>query len=135
MSILGMFLVKMVDTGNCQLLSFVQAKAFSFSTQQFVIQPQSRSHLSKDRGQPGRMVWQSHLNVKKVFIGHKKERKEFGGSNQKCFDHHSTYVDYSVTDAFYRASKGAKEVWELALRNIFHNYIPFNAREFPFAKN
>ena len=68
-------------------------------------------------------MWQSHLSIKKVFIGH----KEFGGSNQKCFDHHATYVGYSVTDVLYRASKVSKEVWELALRKSFHNCIPFNA--------
>jgi len=31
-------------------------------------------------------VWERHPNVKRVLIGHVRERKEFGGSDQKCLD-------------------------------------------------
>ena len=50
-----------------------------------------------------------------------KEMKEFGGSNQKFFDHHT----------FYIARKAAKGVWGLPLEKNFHNRIPCNAGECP----
>ena len=37
-----------------------------------------------------------------------RERKEFEGSVQKCFDHHAFYVSYNLTSAFYNAMKEAQ---------------------------
>jgi len=62
-----------------------------------------------------------------------RERKEVGGSDQKCFDHHAFNVGYNVNSVFTSATKVVKGVWELALRKYFHNSIPYNPGECLFA--
>ena len=62
------------------------------------------------------------------------ERKEFRGSDLKCFDHHTFYVDYSAINVFCIAIKVATGVWGLAPRNNLHNNIPYNAGKCLFAK-
>ena len=59
---------------------------------------QSRSQLSKygGGGSQAGWVWQLHLNVKRIHIGH-RERKEFGCCGLKCFNHDAFYVGYTVT--------------------------------------
>ena len=40
-----------------------------------------------------------------------RERKEFKGSDQKCFDHHAFYFGYNVTNVISIAIKMAEEAW------------------------
>ena len=45
--------------------------------------------------------------------------KEFGGSEQKYFDHHTFYVGYNITNVFYSVIKPPKGVWGLTSRIYF----------------
>ena len=48
-----------------------------------------------------------------------RERKESGGSDHKCFDHHTFYVGYNITSVSHGVIKAVKGIWELAPRKIF----------------
>ena len=63
--------------------------------------------FQKKGGQPGRMDMAVTLKYKEgAYLTH-RGRKEFGGSDKKCFDHHAFYVDYNITNVFYSAIKVA----------------------------
>ena len=58
--------------------------------------------------QPGQMGMETASKcIEGAYSAH-GERKQFGGSDQKCFDHHTFYVGYNVTNAFYSAIIAAK---------------------------
>ena len=80
-------------------------------------------------------VWQPRLNEKWLLTGYAGKGRNLGGFDQKLFDHQAFYVGYNVINVFYRAIKSAKGVRGLAPRKNFHNYIPYNAGECPFANN
>lgn len=61
-----------------------------------LMSPSVTKSYVKIQGQPGQMG-----------VAHwtHKECKEFGGSNQKFFDHHAFYVGYNVMNVFFSAIK------------------------------
>ena len=58
---------------------------------------QSRNQLSKE---PGQMRVAATPNCKEGAYWTHRERKEFGGSDQKRFDKHAFYFGYYVTNVF-----------------------------------
>ena len=67
-------------------------------------------------GQPGCMGVAATPEYKEGAYWTHTARKEFEGSDQKCFDHHTLYVGYNPTNVFYSAMKAAKGVGGLAPR-------------------
>ena len=51
------------------------------------------------------------------------KRKEFGGSDQKCFDDHAFYVSYTVTNAIYSAKMEVMRVLETIFTISFPTMI------------
>ena len=74
--------------------------------------------------QPGQMGMEATSKRKVVVYWTQSESKEFGGSDQKCFDHHAFNVGYNATNAIYSTIKAAKGVWGLAPRNFFTIAFP-----------
>ena len=56
-------------------------------------------------------VWQPHLQLKKVLIGHKEQ--ELGGYDQKCFAHYALYHAMAImyTMPFVVSQRLQFEVW------------------------
>jgi len=67
-----------------------------------------------EMGQPGQMGMVATPKCKEGAYWAHRERKKFGGSDQKCFDYLVFYVGYNVSNVFYGAIKAAKGVWALA---------------------
>ena len=67
----------------------------------------SHSQLSKDGEQLGQMGMAATPTFKEGAHWTVRERKKFGGSDQKCFDDHAFYVSYNVTNASYSAKMEA----------------------------
>ena len=92
---------------------------------------QSRSQLSKDGGNHAGATPKYKDDAYWIH----KERKEFGGSDQKWFDHHAFYAGYNATNVIYSARKAAYRVWGLATRENLYHYIPLKCQRMLLANN
>ena len=54
-----------------------------------------------------------------------RERKDFGGSDRKCFDDHAFYVSYNVTNTIYSAKMeamtGLETIFTIAFPTMLEN--------------
>ena len=63
------------------------------------------------------------------------ERREFGGSSKKYFNHHAFYVGYNVDNIFYSANEGSKGGLGVCPQKIFSQLQSLECLRMPLCKH